>query len=198
LAFCRFSLDFPVPEFVPAVNPGFPVCEVELAVDPDERFWIRKLDQRCRVPGAECRVSQWNSAPGTRHLRAGLRDEEESANESGESMVGHTAEDIRKETRVYIIVFAVLAALTLITVAVSYMNLHGWKAITAGLVIATIKGSLVAGYFMHLLSEKKLIYSVLILTLVFFSVLMWMPHTEIASIKKPVKNVTQGVPHSVH
>jgi cytochrome c oxidase subunit IV len=113
-------------------------------------------------------------------------------------MVGHTAEDIRKETRVYIIVFAVLAALTLITVGVSYMNLHGWRAIAAGLVIATIKGSLVAGYFMHLLSEKKLIYSVLILTLVFFSVLMWMPHTEIASIKKPVKNVTQSVPHSVH
>ena len=113
-------------------------------------------------------------------------------------MVGHTAEAIRKETRVYIIVFVALAALTLITVGVSYLNLHGWRAITVGLAIACIKGFLVAGYFMHLLSEKKLIYSVLVLTMFFFGVLMWMPRTEVASIKKPVKNVTQGVPHSVH
>ena len=32
-----------------------------------------------------------------------------------------------------------------------------------------------AGYFMHLLSEKKLIYAVLVLTVFFFLVLIWGP-----------------------
>ena len=46
------------------------------------------------------------------------------------------------------------------------------------LAIASVKGFLVAGYFMHLLSEKKLIYAVLLLTLFFLALLLWIPHTE--------------------
>jgi caa(3)-type oxidase subunit IV len=34
-------------------------------------------------------------------------------------------------------------------------------AVTVALIVATIKGSLVACYFMHLISEKKLILAVL-------------------------------------
>ena len=43
------------------------------------------------------------------------------------------------------------------------------------LFIATIKGSLVALFFMHLNHERKLIYWVLMLTVVFFFVLMLVP-----------------------
>ncbi len=39
-------------------------------------------------------------------------------------------------------------------------------AVTVAILVATIKGSLVACYFMHLISEKKLIYAVLALTVV--------------------------------
>jgi cytochrome c oxidase subunit IV len=41
--------------------------------------------------------------------------------------------------------------------------------------VATVKGSLVACYFMHLISEKKLIIAVLVLTVVFFLVLLALP-----------------------
>jgi cytochrome c oxidase subunit 4 len=43
------------------------------------------------------------------------------------------------------------------------------------LFIATIKGSLVACYFMHLISEKKLIYAVLVITVIKFVALMILP-----------------------
>ena len=43
------------------------------------------------------------------------------------------------------------------------------------LLVATIKGSLVACYFMHLISEKKLILAVLVLTAVFFVALLALP-----------------------
>ena len=75
-------------------------------------------------------------------------------------------------------VFVALAALTMITVAVSYLHLQGWHAVAVALAIASVKGFLVAGYFMHLLSEKKLIYAVLLLTLFFLALLLWIPHTE--------------------
>ena len=86
-----------------------------------------------------------------------------------------TPEAIRKETRVYVLVFVALAALTVVTVGVSYLHLSKLPAIALALAIAIIKGSLVACYFMHLISERKVIYYVLILTVLFFIALMLMP-----------------------
>ena len=86
-----------------------------------------------------------------------------------------SAEDIRKHVRVYITVFAALAALTVITVGISYLRLPTHIAIIFALIVATIKGSLVASYFMHLISEKKIIIWVLLICLAFFITLMLLP-----------------------
>ena len=74
-------------------------------------------------------------------------------------------EDVRKHVRVYVAVFAALAVLTVVTVAVAYLDLSVVPALVVALLIATVKGGLVAGYFMHLLSEKRLITSLVVLTL---------------------------------
>ncbi len=65
--------------------------------------------------------------------------------------------------------------LTIITVAISRVHLPVPMAVTLALLVATIKGSLVACYFMHLISEKKLILAVLLLTAAFFVVLLALP-----------------------
>ena len=85
------------------------------------------------------------------------------------------AADIDRHVRIYITVFVALMALTLITVAVSYIEMSTPMAVTVALAIATVKGSLVACYFMHLISEKKLIYAVLVITVVKFVALMALP-----------------------
>jgi cytochrome c oxidase subunit 4 len=85
------------------------------------------------------------------------------------------AVDIDRHVRIYITVFVALMVLTVITVAVSYLDLSVPLAVTVALFVALIKGALVAGYFMHLVSEKKLIYAVLALTVVFFIALMALP-----------------------
>lgn len=85
------------------------------------------------------------------------------------------SEDIKKHVRIYISVFAALMVLTVITVAISYLHLSVGTAILVALVVATIKATLVASYFMHLISEKKLIYLTLIITAVFFIALMALP-----------------------
>ena len=89
--------------------------------------------------------------------------------------IGHDPAEIDKHVRVYITVFAALMALTIVTVAVSYLDLSTPLAVGVALVIATIKGSLVACYFMHLISEKRLIIAVLLLTAVFFVALLALP-----------------------
>lgn len=87
----------------------------------------------------------------------------------------HDAETIRKETRTYIKVFLALAVLTVLTVAVSYFEMSPFLTVAVALLIATFKGSLVAGFFMHLFHEKKAIYWILLLTVVFFLVLLFYP-----------------------
>lgn len=87
----------------------------------------------------------------------------------------HTADDLKKHVRVYILVFVSLMVLTLVTVSVSYLHLPVHQAIAVALVIASVKGSLVACYFMHLISEKKLILYVMLLTVAFFAVLLLVP-----------------------
>jgi cytochrome c oxidase subunit 4 len=88
---------------------------------------------------------------------------------------GHDPAEIDKHVRVYIVVFVALMALTVVTVAVSYLDLSTPMAIAVALFIAVIKGSLVACYFMHLISEKKLIYVVLAITAFKFVALMILP-----------------------
>jgi cytochrome c oxidase subunit 4 len=87
----------------------------------------------------------------------------------------HDAAEIDRHVRIYIIVFVTLMALTIVTVAVSYLHLPVMMAVAVALLVATIKGTLVACYFMHLISEKKLIYAVLVLTVVFFVALLALP-----------------------
>ena len=93
----------------------------------------------------------------------------------------NSPENIKKEIRVYLIVFGALAMLTAATVWACYglrMPVH--KAIMIAVAIATVKGFLVAGFFMHLLTEKKLIYGILVLTVIFFAALLWLPVHDVA------------------
>ena len=76
----------------------------------------------------------------------------------------HSVEEVKKHGRVYLMVFGALAVLTIVTVAVGYLHLPIVPALIVGLLIATVKAGLVAAYFMHLVSERKVIYGVLIMT----------------------------------
>ena len=68
---------------------------------------------------------------------------------------------------------------TALTVAASYLEFNVKDSIAGavfvGLTIATIKGYLVAANFMHLNSEKKMIYWILMLTVFFLVLLLSIP-----------------------
>jgi cytochrome c oxidase subunit 4 len=101
--------------------------------------------------------------------------------------------ETRHYVRTYLNVFAALMALTIITVAASYVHLAVPLAIAVALAIAIVKGSLVASFFMHLISEKPLIFAVVLITAVLFAALMILPVlTMMDSIPTPYTPWSSG------
>ncbi len=90
-------------------------------------------------------------------------------------MSASEAEHVRQHVRIYLMVFAALGVLTVVTVAISYLQLPTAFAVSLALVVATVKASLVAAYFMHLVSEEKVILWLLLLCAAFFAALMFLP-----------------------
>src|SRR5580692_9117216 len=85
------------------------------------------------------------------------------------------AHDFQHHVKRYLFVFYALIVGTVITVAVSQLPISSVALTVAiALFIACVKGFLVAGYFMHLISEKKMIYGILIATVFFFASLMYL------------------------
>jgi cytochrome c oxidase subunit IV len=84
-------------------------------------------------------------------------------------MTAQDHESFARHVRGYLYVFYALLFGTLITVGASYIPFGNHEInIAVALFIACGKASLVAGYFMHLLSERKLIYGLLGFTAFFF------------------------------
>jgi len=104
-------------------------------------------------------------------------------------------ESVRKSVRTYFMIGAALFVFTGITVAVNQVHLAIPLAITVALIIAAMKGSMVASVFMHLSDEKRWIYGALVLTVLGFIILMTVPSfTNMDSIGRAEPAV--GVPHN--
>jgi membrane protease YdiL (CAAX protease family) len=72
-------------------------------------------------------------------------------------------------------VLLALGACTAVMVALSLLPLPTGIKIALVLTVALAEASLVAGVLMHLFSERKLIFSVLLLTGIFFALLLLLP-----------------------
>ena len=88
--------------------------------------------------------------------------------------------EVKKSVRTYLLIGALLYVGTIVTVAANRVHLAVPLAITVALIIATVKGSMVASVFMHLSHEKRWIYGALLLTVAFFVVLMAVPFLTIS------------------
>jgi cytochrome c oxidase subunit 4 len=74
-------------------------------------------------------------------------------------------------SRVYLVVFAGLLALTAVTVLVSYVDL-GLMNVVVALLIASVKASLVALFFMHLKGESRLVWGFALVPILFLALII--------------------------
>lgn len=85
----------------------------------------------------------------------------------------HTLEHVKRQVRVYVYVFLSLLVLTIVTVLVSRIELPVLAGVIVALIVASFKGTLVAGIFMHLFSDKSpFIVRVLIVSAFLFFVMI--------------------------
>jgi cytochrome c oxidase subunit IV len=90
-------------------------------------------------------------------------------------MTTQAQEEFTHHVRRYLYIFYALLFGTLITVGASYIPFGNHAVnIAVALVIACGKAFLVAGFFMHLISERKMIYGLLAFTAFFFLGLMFL------------------------
>ena len=82
--------------------------------------------------------------------------------------------------RIYVAIWATLMAFTLITVLASFAELGIFNIVVA-LLIATIKGTLVVLFFMHLRYSPKLTWVVVIASLFFLLILFSLTMTDYLS-----------------
>ena len=108
-------------------------------------------------------------------------------------------ESIKKTIGTYWMIGAALFVFTGITVAVNQVHLAVPLAITVALIIATMKGSMVASVFMHLSHERRWIYGALILTVIGFAILMTVPlFTMMDHIGTPIHVDAPAAAHAGH
>ena len=126
------------------------------------------------------------------------------------------SDDVHHHIRIYKKVAMALGVLTVVTVAVSYIDFAVPMAITVALIIAATKGSLVVSCFMHLMEEKKVvplskwgfgtILATLVVTVFFFLVLIFIPifgHADRVGEYFTLPNsnaptATEGATHDAH
>jgi len=89
----------------------------------------------------------------------------------------HTEGNHITSNKTYIIVWATLMVMTAITVYVSYIN-FGMLNIVIALVIASIKASIVALYFMHLKIEDSITWVFALFPLTLLALLIAMTMTD--------------------
>ena len=86
-----------------------------------------------------------------------------------------SVQELKQEVKKHLLIYGLLLFLTAINFTVSKLALLGEQTVFIVLSVAFVQGVLIAGYFMHLISEKKLILFVLAMTLIFFLGLLFLP-----------------------
>ena len=87
-------------------------------------------------------------------------------------MSDHSPESYSNYTRKCMVIFLAVLCGTGLMVGVSFASLASSARIGLILLIACVNAFLVAGHLMHLISERKMVYTVLIFTVIFFVALM--------------------------
>ena len=83
--------------------------------------------------------------------------------------------EFKQHIRKYVLVFVALGILTFVTVAISYLDVSVGTAIVLAMIVASVKAGLVAGSFMHVASEERVIHWLLGVSAAFLFFLFLLP-----------------------
>jgi hypothetical protein len=92
---------------------------------------------------------------------------------TGQSELHEHPVEFKSYLRRCVYVFAAAACMITLMIVASFLPGFGWTAkVTLILAIACVNAFIVAGFLMHLLSERKMVYTLLSFTAIFFAGMM--------------------------
>ena len=106
----------------------------------------------------------------------------------------HSPEELAREERRYFQIFGLLAVLTTAEVGVIYMPIPHFVIVTSLVLLAVIKASLVALYYMHLASEKTLLTWIALTPAILCVFLLLMLTPDLGAVTRMVTHALAGAP----
>jgi len=83
--------------------------------------------------------------------------------------------DVQQQVRKQKQICAALLVFTIVTVGASYLPIESaFASIAIAMAVALVEAFLVAGFMMHLSTERKIVHLVLVLTFFFFTAMMYL------------------------
>ena len=111
-------------------------------------------------------------------------------------MSTHTAEEIAQEERTYFRVFFLLGALTLLEVGVIYMPIPHFAIVTTLVILAVVKATMVAMYYMHLATEKTTLKWIALTPMILCVFLLGMLTPDLGAVTRLVTHALAGAEHA--
>jgi caa(3)-type oxidase subunit IV len=85
------------------------------------------------------------------------------------------SKQVMQQVRQHVRIFMALVVFTFVTVGASYLQIQSpVVSVCIALAVALVEAFLVAGFMMHLSTERKIIHVVLVLTVFFFTAMMYL------------------------
>ena len=113
-------------------------------------------------------------------------------------MAVHTAEELDREERRYLQVFAWLAVLTALEIGIIYAPIPHAAIVGMLVLLAATKAAMVALYYMHLSNEKRTLMYIAITPAVLCVWLLFMLMPDLGAITRALTHSTPPPPAAAH
>ena len=113
-------------------------------------------------------------------------------------MALHTDEEIAQEERRYFRVFFLLGLLTMLEVGVIYLPIPHFVIVTALVLLAIVKATLVAMFYMHLASEKTTLKWIAVTPMILCVFLLFMLTPDLGAVTRLITHALAGTEHVEH
>ena len=111
-------------------------------------------------------------------------------------MSSHTAEEIAAEERTYFRVFFLLGVFTMLEVGVIYMPIPHFAIVSTLVILAVVKATLVAMYYMHLATEKTTLKWIALTPMILCVFLLGMLTPDLGAVTRVITHALAGAEHA--
>ena len=112
-------------------------------------------------------------------------------------MALHTDEEILHEERRYFKVFLLLGILTMFEVGVIYLPIPHFTIALSLILLAVVKATLVAAFYMHLANEKTTLKWIAVTPMILCVFLLFMLTPDLGAVTRVITHALAGAEHAV-